>query len=92
MPKTYSVAEARRRLPRLLDEVEHGEQVEITRRGEPVAVVVSVPDFRRLAGEQGGFSKAYRAWRAAEDPADLDLPEDYYQRLRDRSPGRDVAL
>ena len=41
--KRYSIAEARAILPTLVDEVQAGNEVELTRRGKPVAVVVS-PD------------------------------------------------
>ncbi len=89
---TYSVAEARKRLPQLLRAAQSGERVEITRRGKPVAVVVSIADYRHLAGEVGSFSQAYHRWRQSVDPADLDLPADYFRGLRDRAPGRDTSL
>jgi prevent-host-death family protein len=44
MSKQYSIAEARRNLPTLVNEVESGTEVELTRRGTPVAVVVSLED------------------------------------------------
>lgn len=92
MKRTYTVAEARSNLPNLLHAVEHGEQVEITRRGTPVAVVLSVADYHQLGRTASGFWNDFLAWRAGTDPADLDLPEDYFPTLRDRSPGRDVKL
>ncbi len=92
MPKRYPVAEARSRLPRLLHEVERGSHVEITRRGEPVAVVVSVGEYRRLTAPSRGFAEAYAAWRQTVDPRDLALPEGWLEGLRDRSPGRPVRL
>jgi prevent-host-death family protein len=36
----YSVAEAKNNLPKLLDKVLAGEEVTITRRGEPIARIV----------------------------------------------------
>jgi len=42
MPKSYSVAQARAHLPDILDEVKAGREVQLTRRGTPAAVVVSV--------------------------------------------------
>lgn len=39
---TYSVAEARNGLPRLIDKAKAGERVTITRRGEAVAELVPV--------------------------------------------------
>ncbi len=60
----YSVAEAKNNLPRLLDKALAGEEVTITRRGEPVAKLVPEKssgaqldlkwlDKRRLAPKSG---------------------------------------
>lgn len=92
MKRTFTVAEARTNLPNLLKAVEHGEQVEITRRGRPVAVVLSLSDYHRLGRTSSGFWSAYEAWRADTPPDDLGLAEDYFSNLRDRTPGRDVKL
>jgi prevent-host-death family protein len=48
MPKTYSTYEAKAKLSELLDRVENGDVVTITRRGEPVAEVRSVKGERSL--------------------------------------------
>lgn len=45
---TYSVAEAKNTLPRLLDKALAGEQVVITRHGKPIAEIRSVVDKRPL--------------------------------------------
>lgn len=85
-----SVAEARRNLPRLIRAVEDGRTVEITRRGEPVAVLVSRQRFEELSGGRPGFMEAYRAFVQKTDLAALDLdPDEIFARVRDRSPGRD---
>jgi antitoxin (DNA-binding transcriptional repressor) of toxin-antitoxin stability system len=41
--RSVSVAEAKAQLSRLLDAVERGEELEITRRGKPVAKVTRLP-------------------------------------------------
>ncbi|MBI2900516.1 MAG: type II toxin-antitoxin system prevent-host-death family antitoxin [Planctomycetes bacterium] len=92
MTRRCSVADARNRLPELLRKVEAGEAVAITRRGRPVAALVSLPSFRARSGERGAFSAAYRAWRATVDPRDLGFPRGHVRRLRDRSRGRRVSL
>jgi prevent-host-death family protein len=92
MARRFTVAEARAHLPNLLHAVEHGEQVEITRRGKPVAVVLSFPDFQRLEHGPGGFWNDFLAWRNSVRDDDLALPDDWAGSLRDRSPGRDVKL
>ena len=41
--KTYSVAEAKNQLPKLIDRALAGEEVVITRRGKPVVELKQVP-------------------------------------------------
>jgi len=48
---TMTVSEARSNLPEVLDRVENGEEVTITRHGHPVAVVVR-PDALRSRAER----------------------------------------
>ena len=62
MTKRYSIAEARANLPTIVDEVEAGGQIELTRRGKPVAVVVSRPTYERLTADGKPFADAYRAF------------------------------
>ncbi|MXW38953.1 MAG: type II toxin-antitoxin system Phd/YefM family antitoxin [Acidobacteria bacterium] len=85
-----SVAEARRNLPRLIRAAEDGRTVEITRRGEPVAVLVSSQRFAQLGPKRPGFMEAYRAFLRNTDLTALDLdPDKIFAGVRDRSPGRD---
>ncbi|MDP2949777.1 MAG: type II toxin-antitoxin system prevent-host-death family antitoxin [Chloroflexota bacterium] len=49
--KQIGVYEAKTHLPRLLDEVEQGETITITRHGRPIARVVPVRGRRRSVGE-----------------------------------------
>ena len=91
MTRQYSIAEARDRLPRIVHEVEDGVPVELTRRGRPVAVVMSVAEFERMAGRRLGFSEALDAFRTAVDPELLSVAAQAFDDVRDRSPGRDAA-
>ena len=63
MADSFSVSEARASLPHLLDRVEAGEEVTITRHGRPIAVVVR-PDALRVR-------RADQALAAAADVRDL---------------------
>lgn len=92
MPEV-SIAEARNTLTRLIYAAEKGHVVHITRRGKPVAVLVSEDAYERL--ESGGtnrdFWQAVETWRAR---ADLDLPEltpDEVDGWRDRRPSREFS-
>jgi antitoxin Phd len=57
--KQYSIAEARDRLPALVHEVEENGPVELTRRGKPVAVVLSMQEYERLQPRRVGFWENY---------------------------------
>ena len=88
-----SIAEARNTLTRLIRKAEGGEPVRITRRGEPVAVLVGHRQFKRLSGNRPGFAAAYREFLEAADLSELDLdPDELFEGVRDKSPGRDVSL
>lgn len=92
MAKNYSIAAARSQLPSILHDVERGQPVEITRRGKPVAVVLSIQEYRRMSSPRKSFAEVYAAWRKNFTPEDLDAEPGYFDALRDRSPGRDVKL
>ena len=88
MPKQYSIADARGRLPSLVDEAEQGAEVQITRRGKPVAVLVSVDRYRRLVEGRTGLWSALEAFRRRHE-LDGDAAS-AFDDVRDRSPGRPV--
>lgn len=88
----YSIAEARSHLPSIVDQVEAGAAVELTRRGTPVAVVVSLHQFARLRSDRPRFDEAYRAFLKKFDLRDVGLDPDLIRSLRDSARGRAVAL
>lgn len=88
-----SVAEARNALTRLIYEAQTGEAVRITRRGKPVAVLVSEDAYERLAAEQSGldFWQAIEEWRARERFDWPELTPDEVDGWRDRNPSREFS-
>jgi prevent-host-death family protein len=88
----YSVAECRAHLPSIIERAEAGEAVEITRRGRPVAVIVSREEFERLRSERPAFAEVYRAFLKKFSLAEVGLDADFAASVRDRSPGRRVKL
>ena len=93
MTEKYSITEARRNLPRLVREAEHGKTVELTRRGETVAVLVGRRKFERLAAGRRSFAGAYREFKKTVDLEKLDLdPDEIFADARDTSPGRQVRF
>jgi len=92
MAKSYSVADARAHLPEILDDVEDGKEVRLTRRGRPIAVVLSQERYDALRRERSNFGDAYRAFIERHAPEDIGLESDFFDAVRDRAPGRGVRL
>ena len=85
MDRIYSIAEARNDLSGVVREAEAGRPVTLSRRGRPVAVVVSARDYERVAGYRRTVAEAIEEFRHRYIAALADenwLPE------RDKSPGR----
>jgi hypothetical protein len=59
MPSTISVSDARANLPELVDRVQAGDEITITRHGAPVAVLVS-PGALRTRRASTAFELAAR--------------------------------
>ncbi len=70
---TMTVSEARAALPEVLDRVEHGEEVTITRHGRPVAIVVR-PDTLRSRRAARALSAAEQVSRTIASARNRALP------------------
>lgn len=92
MSHRYSIAQARSHLPTIVDQVESGLEVELTRRGHPVAIVVSCREFERLRGTRQHFSDAYRRFIATHALEEVGIDVDFATSVRDRTTGRSVKL
>jgi len=90
--RRYSIARARAELPGIVRAVERGASVEITRRGEPIAVVLSISERDRLTAARRTFSEAYDAFLAHHGTELPAVGRRYFEPLRDRSTGRKVRL
>jgi len=86
--RRYSVAEARDRLPALVHEARQA-PVEITRRGTPVAAIVSIEDFEHLQRARAGFGDLYERFRSMATSEDLAEAARAWEGVRDTSPGRE---
>lgn len=92
MAQSYAIAEARANLPTIIDEVEAGVVVELTRRGKVVAVMISVTEYQRLHSKRTSFQDSYQKFLKKHSLAEVGLERDFARRLRDRSSGRKVDL
>ena len=92
MAQRYSVAEARSSLPAIIDQAAAGEAVELTRRGTPVAVVVSIRQYDGLRGRRTGFADAYRRFLQTHALDAVGLDAGFAASLRAPGAGRKVSL
>ena len=90
MHRSFSVAHARINLPSLVHDAEKGVPVEITRRGKPVAVLVSAIVYRRLAEARPRFWDAMIDFRERANAAHAGLDAGDLRTLRDSASGRKV--
>src|SRR5262245_49238053 len=92
MAKSYTIADARANLADIVDTVEAGTEVELTRRGKKVAVLMSAASYAKLRGERMEFMTAYKSFRATHDLAKTGLDRTFARGLRQREVARPVKL
>lgn len=88
MLKQYSIASARNHLPAIVHAVESGPAVELTRRGKPIAVLVSVEEYKRMRPDKPDLWEALSRFREDTDLDALQAAE-VWTDVRDRSVGRE---
>lgn len=89
---SYSIAEAKNHFTELVHKAELHTPVEITRRGRPVAVLLSIDDYRRLENKRSDFTEAYAAFRQRHALEHLAIEPSLFDNMRLPDPGRPVEL
>lgn len=93
MTTTYSIAEARNQFAALIRNAEENNQpVQVTRRGQPVAVILSAEEYERLLANQQkrSFWAACQDWRQKWNVSELDIdPNEVWGNVREKSPAPD---
>jgi prevent-host-death family protein len=92
MAKTYSLAEAKAQLPAIVDQAERGQNIQLTRRGKPVVVMMSFEEFERLKRNRPPFRETYHTFLRKFSTAKVGVEKGFTAPLRDRGRGRRVAL
>ncbi len=87
-----SVTEARQHFARLIKQTQQGKTIEITRRGEPVAVLLSASQYAAITGERSSFIDAMRQVRERLGVDELEIGDAEFEGLREESPGREISL
>jgi prevent-host-death family protein len=90
----YSIAEGNSNFAKMIREAEIKGPVKIIRRGKPIAIVLSVEEYERLAEPKDDFWSAYLKWRSQADWSKVsnDDIDEIFKVVRDKSPGRDFAF
>jgi prevent-host-death family protein len=92
-PKRSSIADARANLPQLIRDAEAGKTIELTRRGDGVAVLIGWKNYERLTSQLRPFAEAFDDFRRSVALAELDIdPDEVFGDVRDPDPGRDPSL
>ena len=90
MAKRYSIADARNQLAQVVHQAEDGSLIELTRRGKPVAVVLSLEAYRRITAERPSPWTVIKAFRENNDMDELDIdPDVLFERSNET--GRDFS-
>jgi len=89
--ETFSIAEARNKFTTIIRGLKRHPLVEVTRRGKPVAVLLSIEEYQRLAGERTRFWEVYQAFRTQTPLESLGIEPEIFA-VRDPSPGRENSL
>jgi antitoxin Phd len=92
MQDQFSIVEAKNRLPSIIHYVEKGPYIKLTRRGKPVAVLLSIQEYERLSHRYSGFWDALTGFRQNIKDEDIEISDKDFEGLRDRGVGREVDL
>ena len=77
---------------RLIKRAQQGKTIEITRRGEPVAVLLSATEYSAIMGERSSFIDAMKHVRERLGVDELEIGDAEFEGLRGESPGREISL
>ena len=80
-----TISHLKNHLPKIVYDVENGLDIQITRHGKPVAVIVSMDRYNRAFGSGKGIFNAYQHWRTLH-PKARGFSDEEIENMHDRSP------
>ena len=92
MSEPYSVEEANIALPALVQRVEEGSPVRITRRGKAVAVLLSIREYEQIVEKSKDFWERLMDFRKEMETEGIELSDSDLEGLRDSRPARDPVF
>ncbi len=87
MENQYTIVDAKNKLPSLIIYVETGQTVKLTRYGKPVAVLLSIKDYKRLSRKREGYWRALTSYRNQLARERIFSGSGDFENFRDHSPG-----
>jgi len=87
--QSFSIADARSQLPKIIHALETGDVTQLTRRGKPVAVLLSVKEYEALISNgHGGLIQALNVFDALKQDDEKELTNQEVDSWRDKTDGR----
>lgn len=93
MSQQYPIEEITVNLNKIIQEVEQGEQIEITQQGKQIAVIISTQEYNKLLNNKQSFWESVERFRKEYnvEAAEID-PDEIFALVRDKSSGREVIF
>jgi len=86
-----TISELKNRLPEMVHTVEEGSDLQITRHGKPVAVMVSLSRYQHAFSSGKGVFSAIQRWRQQFSEVEGFTDEELDQ-LRDKAPHTSINV
>ncbi len=87
--QSFSIADARSQLPKIINAAENGDAAKLTRRGKAVAVLLSLKEYEALTNKgKGGLLQALRVHQAIAKEEDTPLSKETVDSWRSQETGR----
>ena len=92
MQTKYSIKQARNQFTTLVREIQSNKyQIQVTSKGKPVAVILSIEEYERLLANQpkNDFWEAYQQYVEQWQDIPMDIEGDIWEGVRDQTPTPD---
>lgn len=87
--QSFSIADARSQLPKIINSAENGDAAQLTRRGKPVAVVLSLKEYETLTAQsKGSLLSAFKMYQSIIEDEDISLSDEEVDSWRSKETGR----
>lgn len=93
MSHQYSIEEITVNFHKIIQEVEQGEQIEVTQQGKQIAVIISTAEYERLLNQTPRFGESIERFRQEYNVEAAEInPDEIFAGVRDKSPVREAIF